>query len=673
MDTTAPVRPEILAPAGDVPSLLAALAAGADAVYVGLKHFSARMQAENFSVKDLARCVSLAREKKAKVYVALNTLLKPDDLEAAGRLIRRLALGVEPQALIVQDLACFALARQAGFKGELHLSTLANLSHQAGLAAAVQAGAQRVVLPRELNIDEIKAMAAACPQEALAQGFGLEVFIHGALCFCVSGRCYWSSYLGGKSGLRGRCVQPCRRLYIQKNTRARFFSCQDLSLDVLVKSLLAVPEIKAWKIEGRKKTPHYVYYTVSAYKLLRDHGQDPQARKQAEDILLQALGRPGTHYTFLPQKPHSPVSAADKDAPDSGSGLFVGRVTHTPEGTALLKPRVPLIKQDLLRIGSEDEPWHQTLPIRRAVPKGGRLDLPGRKPPRKGAPVFLIDRRESPLVQRIHALKDRLEAVVLPDAVFREPDFRLQLPKPLLGAGKRPKQLQMRVMHALPKGKAGKSVHETGIWLSESAVQGLSRTMYPKLWWWLPPVLWPEEEPAFRNLLQQLLQGGARRFVCNQPWQAALFPALEDLSLAAGPFCNTANALALEQLATLGFSLAVVSPELAREDLLVLPRQSPLPLGIVLAGEWPVGLSRVEPEALKPLTPFTSPMKEPFWVRKFGRNVWIFPGWPLDLTPQRSALQDAGYSLFITLQERRPKDLYEAPRSSSFNWELQLL
>ena len=116
-------------------------------------------------------------------------------------------------------------------------------------------------------------MAAQCPDD-----LGLEVFVHGALCYAVSGRCYWSSYLGGKSGLRGRCVQPCRRFYHQKSQNGRFFSCYDLSIDVLVKVMLDIPAIHAWKIEGRKKGPHYVYYTTRAYQLLRDYARkDPQA------------------------------------------------------------------------------------------------------------------------------------------------------------------------------------------------------------------------------------------------------------------------------------------------------------------------------------------------------------------------------------------------------------
>mgnify|MGYP000597182689 CR=1 FL=1 len=287
-------KPEILAPAGDTQSFLAAMAAGADAVYLGLKHFSARMQADNFGSAELSRMVELANENGRRVYVAFNTLVKPDDVPAAGRLIARLARDVKPHGLIIQDPGVLALARQAGYEGGLFLSTLANLTHPASLLAAKELGADRVILPRELSIDEVKQISAACPE-----GLDLEMFIHGALCWCVSGRCYWSSYMGGKSGLRGRCVQPCRRVYKQRNHSGRFFSCLDLSLDVLAKTITDIPHLSCWKIEGRKKGPHYVYHVVTAYKMLRDNPDDPQARKDAEKILEMALGRPSTRAAII--------------------------------------------------------------------------------------------------------------------------------------------------------------------------------------------------------------------------------------------------------------------------------------------------------------------------------------------------------------------------------------
>jgi putative protease len=654
-------RPQILAPAGDAQSFLAALAAGADAVYLGLKHFSARMQADNFGVTELSRCAELARERGVKLYVTLNSLLKPGDLDAAGRLIDRLQRGVKPDALIVQDLGVLALARQAGYKGEIHLSTLANLTHPASLQLAARLGAQRAVLPRELDVDEIKLMAAACPDD-----FGLEVFVHGALCFCVSGRCYWSSYLGGKSGLRGRCVQPCRRVYNQKHHKGRFFSCLDLSLDLLVKTLLSVPQVKAWKIEGRKKGPHYVFYATTAYRLLRDNPHDPQVKKEALDILEHALGRPSTHYWFLPQRKHSPVKAES----ETGSGLLAARVAKTPDGKCYVSPRFPLMPNDLLRVGYDDEPWRQLVKVRRATPKGGRFDLKieGKRTPPVGVAVFLVDRREPELERALSSLNAELEKA--PAFSGQSSHFSPILPKPY---GKRLRPRQLTVLRKPPQGKVN-IPGELGLWLSAGALKALSHTVYERVWWWLPPVIWPGEEENFRELARMAFRGGGRRFVCNAPWQAAFFESAPEARLTAGPFCNASNPLALEVLASMGFSQAILSPELSGPEYLALPRVSPLPLGLVVHGRWPVGISRIKPETVRTGEPFSSPMREQFWTYEHGQNLWIYPSWPLDLTPHLTELEQAGYSLFVEMVESAPSALGPATRGNSvFNWEVGLL
>ncbi|MFO7817295.1 MAG: peptidase U32 family protein [Desulfovibrionales bacterium] len=290
-DTQTNTLPDILSPAGDTDSFLAALAAGADAVYCGLKHFSARMEARNFSIGELAALCSLARERGKKTYIAINTLIKPGEDIKAARLLARLEQQVQPTAIIASDPAMPGIARDVGFSGEIHLSTLGALTNASGLKAVQRAGFHRAVLPREMNVDEIKNLAASSPID-------LEIFIHGALCYAISGRCYWSSLLGGKSGLRGRCVQPCRRLYDYKGQKGRFFSCLDLGLDVLAKALLNTPKIKALKIEGRKKGAHYVYYTTSAYRLLMDRPDDATARKDVLSLLKMSLGRGNSYLSF---------------------------------------------------------------------------------------------------------------------------------------------------------------------------------------------------------------------------------------------------------------------------------------------------------------------------------------------------------------------------------------
>lgn len=718
----APFIPELLAPAGDGPSFLAGLAAGADAIYLGLKHFSARMQAENFGATDLSRLVDLAHNKGRRVYVAMNTLVKENDLTSAYHLITRLERDVHPDALIVQDLAMLSLAQQAGFSGELHLSTLANITHPAGLVAAKNLGAHRVILPRELSIDEIKVMGQACPE-----GLCLETFVHGALCYCVSGRCYWSSYMGGKSGLRGRCVQPCRRVYRQggktggrdnphtlaraarlaeqaaqsaaaknKGGRAaanekreiratsrplrspgkprsgRYFSCLDLSLDVLAKTLLEIPHLHSWKIEGRKKGPHYVFHVVTAYRMLRDNPHDPQARKTAEGILEMALGRNPTRARFLPQHSNGPTSPDDQ----TSSGLLIGKVGLTPEGVAAIKTRVELLPQDYLRIGVEDESWHTTLPVTKGIPKAGTLmlRLPKHKTPKAGTSVFLIDRREAQLMQILRQWEGELKGckATTGSPVTSSPS----LPTPIK-ARKRP---DIIVRSTVPVGRETKGSKNTlmALWLAPKAAQELSRTIVPKVSWWLPPVIWPEEEVQTARLIHNLIRNGAKHFVCNSPWQIEFFrngaSTAQNLDIIAGPFCNVANAIFIEALEKMGFAGAFVSPELPRAEFLELPRHSPLPLGMVISGFWPVGISRFGLSAgIKANEPFASPKGEVFWARNYGPNLWIYPAWPLDLNEKRPELENAGYSFFAHVQESPPPALPEVRRQGLFNWEGDLL
>ena len=651
--------PSILAPAGNKASFLAAIAAGADEIYCGLKQFSARMKAKNFSIEDLAPLTQLAHDKGVKVYVTLNSLLKPDDLDMAGGLLQQLNRHVKPDGIIVQDLSLIQLARQAGFSGELHLSTLSNVSFPEALELARNnLGVHRIVLPRELNIDEIKAMALACPKD-----LGLEVFVHGALCYGVSGRCYWSSYFGGKSGLRGRCVQPCRRVYTQKERGKRFFSCQDLSLDVLVKVLLSIPEIRTWKIEGRKKGPHTVFYTVKAYRILRDQGTDPKMKKAALELLAYALGRTGTHYNFLPQRPQNPVNLESQ----TGSGLFMGRVKSSKQ-TPFLNPREELLPGDLIRLGYEDESWHTTTRVGKYIPKGGRLYLKVRSKQRleKGIPVFLIDRQEKDLEEILADLEsERVKAPVPKSTVSK---FVARQPR--RSGKKKETSSDLHVYRHL-----GKTGHRglSGLWLSNPAIKNLPKGLGSQLWWWLPPVVWPDDAQNQKEQVDAVLKKGARNFVLNAPWQTGFFTQLKNLNLWAGPFCNIANALALKTLESLGFSGAIVSPELGRNDYLLLPKHSPLPLGMVISGNWPLCVSRVLSDQLEIDTSFASPKGEKAWTRKFGSDYWVYPNWILDLKAKQRALERAGYSLFVHLVEPLPKDVDLKKRPGLWNWDLELL
>jgi len=655
-------RPMILAPAGSRASFLAAIGAGADAVYCGLKNFSARMEADNFGTEELSALTRLAHSRGVKVYITLNAMLKQSDVEKAAHLVEKLARHVRPDALIVADPAFAPMARAAGFKGELHLSTLANLSFPKGLECFVKKlGFSRAVVPRELSIDEIRLMADACPD-----GVDLEVFIHGALCYGVSGRCYWSSFFGGKSGLRGRCVQPCRRVYSRGQEKGRYFSCQDLSLDVLARALQTIPKVGAWKIEGRKKGPHYVYYAVKAYQMMRDQGSDPQIKKTAVGLLGQSLGRPGTHYNFLPQRPWNPV---DTDR-QTGSGLFVGTMKGSFKAPFIV-PSIELLPGDLLRIGYEDAEGHALQKIHTTIPKRGKLHLKFREgwKPAKESPVFLIDRREKELRNLIASLEAEMETIA-PETVGAS-TIRLE---DLEGKTKKKRAAKPHVtdIHVYRSTSRRIQAHDA-FWLNGEILEKIPGKLAGDCWYVLPPVIWPQDQDVWQDLVERTVKKGGRRFILNAPYQIGFFPKPGTLDIWAGPFCNTANSVTTGVLAGLGFTGVFASPELSRQDFLDFGEKSSLPLGLVISGSMPLVIARTLSAKIKPMTPFTSPKGEESYAVQHGKDYWLYPNWKLDLTSKKDELIRAGYSLFAHMEEKIPPGITLRDRPGKWNWDLTLL
>lgn len=250
--------PELLAPAGDFDSLVAAVAAGADAVYMGGARFGARAYAKNFSPEEMSEAVSYAHMLGVRVYVTLNTLIYDREMNDALEYARSLyEMGVD--ALIIADLGMAALISREIPELELHASTQMGVHNTAGADFAARLGCSRVVLARECSEGDIRVIT----EKSLAE---CEVFVHGALCVCHSGQCLFSSLVGGRSGNRGECAQPCRLPY-GKNGYA--LSLKDLSLADYVTSLID-SGVSSLKIEGRMKSADYVYSVVSIYRRLLD-------------------------------------------------------------------------------------------------------------------------------------------------------------------------------------------------------------------------------------------------------------------------------------------------------------------------------------------------------------------------------------------------------------------
>ena len=261
---------ELLAPAGSYEGFEAALGAGADAVYVGGAMFGARAYAQNFNEEELLRAIDVAHIHGKKLYLTVNTLLKNRELK------EELVSYLEPyynaglDAVIVQDMGVFSLLKKEFPKLHLHASTQLTVTGPEGMKFLADQGATRVVAARELSLQELSRMHEACPIE-------IEAFVHGALCYSYSGQCLMSSLLGGRSGNRGRCAQPCRLPYQVKNFRAKEYGkgefCPLCLKDICTIEIL--PEIieagvTSLKIEGRMKQPAYTAGVTGMYRKYLD-------------------------------------------------------------------------------------------------------------------------------------------------------------------------------------------------------------------------------------------------------------------------------------------------------------------------------------------------------------------------------------------------------------------
>lgn len=250
-------KPEILAPAGSMESLIAAVRCGANAVYLGTKGINARRGATNFTFEELKQAVEYCHARDVKIYLALNILISDSERELAYKTVEAgLSLGVD--AFIIQDLGLAKIIHSHFPTARMHASTQCSVNSPEGFKALEKMGFVRAVLPREMSLDEIKEIRQATDME-------LEMFVHGALCMCVSGQCYLSAMLGGRSGNRGLCAQPCRLGFSADASRSCDLSLKDLSLIGNINEI-AQAGVVSLKIEGRMKRPEYVAAAVTSCK-----------------------------------------------------------------------------------------------------------------------------------------------------------------------------------------------------------------------------------------------------------------------------------------------------------------------------------------------------------------------------------------------------------------------
>ncbi len=325
-------KPELLSPAGSLKVLKAAANTGADAVYFGLSSFNARYGAKNFTMEEAKEGIAYLKNRGKKSYITLNTLLKDTEIKPFINEVKNVAdMGAD--AVIVQDIGAVNLIKQAVPELEVHASTQMAVHNLEGVEFLNKNGIKRVVLARELALDEIKYIKERTNCE-------IEMFIHGALCVCYSGQCYMSSFIGERSGNRGRCAQPCRLNYDMMGKSGTLLSLKDLSSVNFIDRIKNM-KIDSLKIEGRLKNEYYVATVVDSYRKLID---GEKLKKEELELLLNIFTRGGyTDYyedyrnkkMFCYNKNENPYNKYEKIAEDKYKEII-------NSNTASLGNKIPL-------------------------------------------------------------------------------------------------------------------------------------------------------------------------------------------------------------------------------------------------------------------------------------------------------------------------------------------
>ncbi|MEO6208772.1 MAG: DUF3656 domain-containing protein [Gemmatimonadaceae bacterium] len=331
--------PELLSPAGSLDAARAAIANGADAIYLGAQRFNARDDGAQLTLEELDQACRLAHSRGARVYLTLNTLIKPAELaDALGLLGECIDRGID--AVIVQDIGLVRLIRRVYPQLEIHGSTQMTVHDSAGAAVLARLGVQRVVLARENTLNDIRAIRSAVP------GLALESFVHGALCISYSGQCYMSGMISERSANRGSCAQSCRKDYTLTNTTTGatldtgfLISARDLSAEMHLEEL-AEAGICTIKVEGRKKKPEYVATVTHSYRTFLDQvakGEHVQPLEHTGD-LVQIFSRGFTGGMYGGRAGRDYIT---RDQPDN-RGVEIGVVTGWARGGLFVELTTPL-------------------------------------------------------------------------------------------------------------------------------------------------------------------------------------------------------------------------------------------------------------------------------------------------------------------------------------------
>jgi putative protease len=623
---------------------------------------------------EIAAMIQFAHDKGSKLYLAANSLLKENEIPQAIETLAMLE-ALQPDALIVQDLGVYHLCKKYFPHLRLHASTLFGAHNSLAVRQFADMGFERVVLARELTIKEIGDIAKKSQVE-------LEVFIHGALCFSYSGLCLFSSYLGGKSGLRGRCVQPCRRRYQWKQQGEKpgyYFSMNDLSGIELVHELKKAG-VSSLKIEGRLRSAHYVSSVVKAYRMVIDADEkDRKVLAQAEELLNQAMGRKTSQGYF------STVESKELISPyHSGNiGMYLGQAGKgTGKGKVSLALKEPLQVGDRLRLHQEDTGERVAFTLRNVTKNGRKISraLPGdaiilEVPAvvKTGDSLFKVDSRTAREAEKAESSIDSNRFNQGVKKLLQKTKQKVSAIQQSLASGETRLRKTPAAGVRRKKGAPGAmpllciKIDDLQVLklrlpvMPEQLLVELNRKTYNdfqhqkktvkkfhnRMVWCLPPVILESEVDFFSKAIDQFIKSNFRSWQIGHVGQQLFFDRKERLNLSGDYTLNVLNSQGLYVLKGLKLQRAQAAVEIDRKSLGNMLRSksaadSGVDLGMTVYGTPPLFTARPMAAHFIYAQPFVSPKGESFILRKAWNSTVALAENPFSLLAKLPELAEMG-------------------------------
>lgn len=672
---------ELLAPAGSPEALDAAVNEGADAVYLGLKNFNARLRTSNFAYSQFEGALKSLHRMGKRIYVTVNTVFEQREADRMYQFLKYLA-SVGPDGIIVQDFGVGRMVREHFPSLKLHASTQMNISSSRGANILSKQGFNRVVLSRELNMAEIRTIRERTTME-------LELFVHGALCVSESGLCLFSSYLGGKSANRGMCTQACRRLYRVNEESGYYFSPADLQLIEQVPAF-ADMGIASLKIEGRMKSAEYVGTVVSAYRHLLDNldGDREKALNEAKTMLKHDFARPKTSFYMEGNNPSDWLDP--KQA--GGTGISLGKILRVKgidtERRAMINPNTLSVEAgDSIRLHKMDDSErlsHKISSVERTE-QGVWISIPNNFD--VGDSVYMIQtkamskRYPSVLPKDLGPFRkmpghESAPAVMLPRPQKQERDV---FPEGLFVAVSRLEDLYVV-----------QSVKPTRILLSYT--RPVARAILEKsevlpfskneLILVLDPYYPESFDSPLSEEIPQLLALGYKQFVVNNLGHLSLFRGT-DARLIAGSYLYIFNSWSFAQIHDQGLLFKVSPLENNRQNLERTVPEEWRPFTFVTLFAYPALFRiRADLSSLYTFQSFSDGKDENFRLINSSDGSLVIPEQPFSIVDKQTFLKEAGFSRFIldfsgpALKKVDYKDVMAAvtagkslPNTTRFNWK----